>query len=81
MKGQPRPYRKKTLPVPGDVFIDGNGWMRIIFHWGYSVNDGHNEIELPWERSGFTPLEFIVNWEIVGFYFLGNALTDEWENG
>lgn len=91
-----RPHRKKSLPVPGDVFISQNGAMRIITMdgWDYvgpkwsdnnGVYDFVNGTEIDdgfrWRFFGIVPNHFIVNYYHYGFYFLGNALTDEWENG
>lgn len=99
MSGQPKPHRKKTLPVPGDVFIGSDDLMRIILPTGYDVEQFFNygiESEVDtihhgvrfhkakWEDielRDVTPESFLHNWDKYGFYYLGNALTDEWENG
>lgn len=86
MKGQPRPHRKKTLPVPGDVFISLTGWMRVITPTGYDLVGMKCGIEL-YENNGLrfgalvNPDHLIANYYNDGFYYLGNALTDEWEDG
>ncbi len=97
----PRSSRKKTLPVPGDVFIGSDGLMRIITLDGYEVQQFHRmlcpdperDVEYhavtfhrhTWEEvlasHEVTPQSFLDNWEKHGFYYLGNALTDEWCNG
>lgn len=93
-----RPHRKKTLPVPGDVFIGSDGLMRIILMDGYdvqqyllgwgeenetdSIHHGVRFHKHTWRElayRGVYPESFIQ--EEHGYYYLGNALTDEWENG
>lgn len=81
----PRPHRKKTLHVPGDVFIAKNGWMRIITQDGYDLtaqNVGQELVERSCKFGDLVnPEHLIANYFNDGFYYLGNALTDEWENG
>jgi hypothetical protein len=81
----PRPHRKKTLAVPGDVFI-ANEVMIIINTFGYSwVNPLGVVIEKLFKEEGSWSPDRICNNDEAPFFedcnYLGNALTDEWEDG
>lgn len=77
-----KPHRKKTLPVPGDVFVDADGNLRVITLEGFDWVDFEGQEDTRgWLGNYYKPEDFPVSWMNVGFYYLGNALTDEWENG
>lgn len=76
--------RKKTLPVPGDVFVVDQ-IMVVISQAGYSwVNPVGKIIERKFfEEGSWTPSSICNPAEpfFIDCDYLGNALTGEWENG
>lgn len=76
-----KPHRKTAMPVPGDVFVDRCGYMRVINEHGYTLaGDDSVTPEYEFDFTIFSVKDFLDD-NKAGYFYLGNALTDEWEDG